>query len=587
MQQIRKLKAQNILLLYNNYQIVNMKYFLGILFFIVASASAQTSSSSFKKVNLLAVPKPQKPANLIISDIQFADNKEGNNNSSLDALEKAEITFNIDNKGEGNAYSVKLLINDSSNIKGIQFNKIINLGVIEAGASKTVVVPISASMDLMAGTSNLNMQVKEGNNFDADPFAVLFKTVEFKKPELLIKEAVFLNKSSSDDALSVGSLIQLSVLVQNNGEGIANNVQVEFVNPAFIFPVDMFKFNIEDLGPGETKKLDYEFIPNKQYIANNITIKIKVTEKSGKYGIIENKSTPIQIKQGEKIVVNTTSVTAPKAEYKQISLISDVDKNIPINTKKFNNRYAIIFGNEDYSSFQPDLSKEVNVDFAVNDAKIFKEYCEKTLGIPAINIRYVANATYGKMKQNIDWINKLMKNSYGQMEVFFYYAGHGLPDEVTKEAYLIPVDVSGTNLQSAIKLQDVYKSLTEYESAGVTAFIDACFSGGARNQEMVKARGVKVVPRGDFIEGGIVAFSASSGNQSSNAFNEQKHGIFTYYLLKALQESKGEMNYKTFWEGLKRTVSFESIKVNSKEQDPQVMVGKLLEKNWGDLKFIY
>ena len=564
-----------------------MKYFLGILFFIVASASAQTSSSSFKKVNLLAVPKPQKPANLIISDIQFADNKEGNNNSSLDALEKAEITFNIDNKGEGNAYSVKLLINDSSNIKGIQFNKIINLGVIEAGASKTVVVPISASMDLMAGTSNLNMQVKEGNNFDADPFAVLFKTVEFKKPELLIKEAVFLNKSSSDDALSVGSLIQLSVLVQNNGEGIANNVQVEFVNPAFIFPVDMFKFNIEDLGPGETKKLDYEFIPNKQYIANNITIKIKVTEKSGKYGIIENKSTPIQIKQGEKIVVNTTSVTAPKAEYKQISLISDVDKNIPINTKKFNNRYAIIFGNEDYSSFQPDLSKEVNVDFAVNDAKIFKEYCEKTLGIPAINIRYVANATYGKMKQNIDWINKLMKNSYGEMEVFFYYAGHGLPDEVTKEAYLIPVDVSGTNLQSAIKLQDVYKSLTEYESAGVTAFIDACFSGGARNQEMVKARGVKVVPRGDFIEGGIVAFSASSGNQSSNAFNEQKHGIFTYYLLKALQESKGEMNYKTFWEGLKRTVSFESIKVNSKEQDPQVMVGKLLEKNWGELKFIY
>ena len=564
-----------------------MKYFLGILFFIVASASAQTSSSSFKQVNLLAVPKPQKPANLIISDIQFADNKEGNNNSSLDALEKAEITFNIDNKGEGNAYSVKLLINDSSNIKGIQFNKIINLGVIEAGASKTVVVPISASMDLMAGTSNLNMQVKEGNNFDADPFAVLFKTVEFKKPELLIKEAVFLNKSSSDDALSVGSLIQLSVLVQNNGEGIANNVQVEFVNPAFIFPVDMFKFNIEDLGPGETKKLDYEFIPNKQYIANNITIKIKVTEKSGKYGIIENKSTPIQIKQGEKIVVNTTSVTAPKAEYKQISLISDVDKNIPINTKKFNNRYAIIFGNEDYSSFQPDLSKEVNVDFAVNDAKIFKEYCEKTLGIPAINIRYVANATYGKMKQNIDWINKLMKNSYGEMEVFFYYAGHGLPDEVTKEAYLIPVDVSGTNLQSAIKLQDVYKSLTEYESAGVTAFIDACFSGGARNQEMVKARGVKVVPRGDFIEGGIVAFSASSGNQSSNAFNEQKHGIFTYYLLKALQESKGEMNYKTFWEGLKRTVSFESIKVNSKEQDPQVMVGKLLEKNWGELKFIY
>jgi hypothetical protein len=565
-----------------------MKYLLGFLFFIVATASAQTSSSAFKQVNLVAVPRPQKPANLVISDIQFTDSKEGNNNASLDAAEKAEINFSIENKGEGTAYSVKLLISDSSNIKGVRFDKLISIGVIEPGATKSVVVPISSSMELITGTANLNMQVKEGNNFDADPFAVLFKTNEFKKPELVIEDAVFLSKSSVDDAqISVGSLIQLSILVHNKGEGHANNVQVEFVTPPFVFPVDKFKFDIEDLGPDETKRIDYEFIPNKQYLASNVNIKIKVTEKSGKYGIIENKSTPIQIKQGEKIVVNTQSISAPKAAYKQVSLMSEVDKNIPVNSKKYNNRYAIIFGNEDYSTFQPDLSKEVNVDFAINDAKVFKEYCEKTLGIPTINIRYVANATYGKMKQNIDWINKLMKNSYGELEVFFYYSGHGLPDEVTKEAYLIPVDVSGSNLQSAIKLQDVYKSLTEFESAGVTAFIDACFSGGARNQEMVKARGVKVVPRGDYIEGGIVAFSASSGNQSSNAYYDQKHGMFTYHLLKSLQESKGDINYKSFWESLKRSVSFESIKVNSKEQDPQIMVGKILEKKWEDLKFIY
>jgi hypothetical protein len=570
------------------FKILFMKFFLGFLFFIVATASAQTSSSAFKQVNLVAVPRPQKPANLVISDIQFTDSKEGNNNASLDAAEKAEINFSIENKGEGTAYSVKLLISDSSNIKGVRFDKLISIGVIEPGAIKSVVVPINASMELITGTANLNMQVKEGNNFDADPFAVLFKTNEFKKPELVIEDAVFLSKSSVDDAqISVGSLIQLSILVHNKGEGHANNVQVEFVTPSFVFPVDKFKFDIEDLGPDETKRIDYEFIPNKQYLASNVNIKIKVTEKSGKYGIIENKSTPIQIKQGEKIVVNTQSISAPKAAYKQVSLMSEVDKNIPVNSKKYNNRYAIIFGNEDYSSFQSDLSKEVNVDFAINDAKVFKEYCEKTLGIPTLNIRYVANATYGKMKQNIDWINKLMKNSYGELEVFFYYAGHGLPDEVTKEAYLIPVDVSGSNLQSAIKLQDVYKSLTEFESVGVTAFIDACFSGGARNQEMVKARGVKVVPRGDYIEGGIVAFSASSGNQSSNAYYDQKHGMFTYHLLKSLQESKGDINYKSFWESLKRSVSFESIKVNSKEQDPQIMVGKILEKKWEDLKFIY
>lgn len=555
---------------------------------LAISTFAQTGSSGFKQVNLVAVPKPKLPADLVISDVFFSDSKEGNNNSSLDATEKAEIIFTIENKGEGAAYSVKLNIIDSAALNGLLFDKSINVGVIEAGDRKTITVPIASTLELMNGTANFNIQVKEGNNFDADPFTILFKTFEFKKPELVIDEAVFLSKSNTDEApISVGSLIQLSILVHNKGEGIANNVNVEFVNPMNVYPVDKFKFFIEKLGSDEVVKIDYEFIPNKQYLSNNIAIKIKISEKSGKYGIIDTKTAPIQTKQGEKIVVNVPSVNSIKPEYKQLTLLSDVDKNIPINTKKYNNRFAIIIGNEDYSSFQPDLSKEVNVDFAMNDAKVFKEYCEKTLGIPPANIRLLTNATYGKMKQNIDWINKLMKNSYGEMEVFFYYAGHGLPDEVTKEAYLIPVDVSGSNLQSAIKLQDVYKALTEFESAGVTAFIDACFSGGARNQEMVKARGVKVVPRGDYLEGGIVAFSASSGNQSSNAFSDQKHGIFTYYLLKSLQASKGEINYKNFWENLKRTVSFESIKINSKEQDPQITVGKLVEKKWGDFKFIY
>jgi hypothetical protein len=162
-----------------------------------------------------------------------------------------------------------------------------------------------------------------------------------------------------------------------------------------------------------------------------------------------------------------------------------------------------------------------------------------------------------------------------------------LPDESTKEAYLIPVDVTGANIQSGIKLQDVYKSFSEFPSKGVTMFIDACFSGGARGEQMVKARGVKIVPKPDYLEGNIVSFTASSSNQSSNAYTEKKHGIFTYFLLKELQNSKGDISYKDFWEGIRKNVSVESIKINDKEQEPQKIVGGLAKESWMTKKFIY
>ena len=53
---------------------------------------------------------------------------------------------------------------------------------------------------------------------------------------------------------------------------------------------------------------------------------------------------------------------------------SSVNINIPTN-KKVKNRYALVIGNEDYTSFQRTLNSEQNVDYAVNDATIFKKYC--------------------------------------------------------------------------------------------------------------------------------------------------------------------------------------------------------------------
>jgi hypothetical protein len=97
---------------------------------------------------------------------------------------------------------------------------------------------------------------------------------------------------------------------------------------------------------------------------------------------------------------------------------------------------------------------------------------------------------------------------------------------------------------------------------------------------------VKVVPRSDFLNGNIVSFTASSGNQTSSSYSDKKHGLFTYFLLKAIQETKGDLTYKKLWDYLKSKVPFESLKVNNKEQEPQINIGDKAKLNWENRKFI-
>jgi uncharacterized caspase-like protein len=232
------------------------------------------------------------------------------------------------------------------------------------------------------------------------------------------------------------------------------------------------------------------------------------------------------------------------------------------------------------------LSTEVNVDYARNDASAFREYALNVLGIPEANVVFLLDATTGQMNQAISKLNLIIKNSKGNADVFVYFAGHGLPDEVSREPYIMPVDVSGRNATEGIKLSELYAKLLEFPSKRVTVFIDACFSGGARNQALVAARGVKVRPKEDPLQGKLVVFTASSGEQSSLPYKDKYHGFFTYFLLKKLKETAGNVSYKELSEYLSDNVALQSVIVNSKEQTPFTRVSTTVLNEWGKWKLV-
>ncbi len=288
------------------------------------------------------------------------------------------------------------------------------------------------------------------------------------------------------------------------------------------------------------------------------------------------------------ISLDNTKPTENNREQSKMIVIgkADVDINIPVTDIKNNNAYALIIGNEDYQSYQTGLKTEQNVEFAVNDARIFKNYCINTLAIPEQNIIYVTNAGVVRMKQAFSQLNSVIKNLNGEAEIIVFYAGHGYPNEQTKEPYLMPVDVSSNSLSMALNLKDIYKDLTKYPSKRILVFLDACFTGGGREMGLFASRGISIKPKENELKGNLVVFSASSGKQSSLPYYDKGHGMFTYYLLKKLQESSGNITLGDLDQYLSKSVSVRSSIINGREQNPSTNTSIDIINNWSTWKVV-
>lgn len=257
---------------------------------------------------------------------------------------------------------------------------------------------------------------------------------------------------------------------------------------------------------------------------------------------------------------------------------SDVDINIP-EVKTTNDRtFAVIIANENYSM----VSK---VPMARNDGETFALYCEKTLGMPKSNIRFYPDASYGVMLRAMRDIKDISNVYGGQIKVLFYYAGHGIPNEATKDAFLLPIDADGRQTEGCYSLNKLYTELGGLNANYVVVFLDACFSGAQRDGGMLaSARGVALKAKKEDPQGNMVVFSAASGNETAYPYKDKGHGLFTYFLLKKLQQTKGDVTLEELGEYVMENVKQQSVVVNRKVQTPTVSPSFTLRDSWKDLK---
>ena len=317
---------------------------------------------------------------------------------------------------------------------------------------------------------------------------------------------------------------------------------------------------------------------NKYYITVSAHSEPKVVsgEKAAKilddYKLIAESEEPIQITSQKIKDRNVAPLSSPVIAQ---AAKSDVDTLPPVKARINKNAYAIVIGIENYRQKLP------RADYAAADAKIIAEYLTKTMGYPEENVITLINdrALKSDLEKYFDrWLsNNVEENG----RVFIYYSGHGAPNTKTGNAYLVPYDGDPTFItETGYPLTRLYESLGRLRAKAITVVLDSCFSGGGSRSVLAKgAKPLVMTINMPSIRKNMSVITASSGDQISSAYEEQGHGLFTYFLLKGIKDENviqkdGSIKMDDLFNYLKPQVERIARKQFNNEQTPQLWMGK-------------
>jgi len=194
-------------------------------------------------------------------------------------------------------------------------------------------------------------------------------------------------------------------------------------------------------------------------------------------------------------------------------------------------RYAVVIGVSHYRD-----SRIRNLQYADRDAESIRDFLldPKGGGVPRANLLYLANenATYANIHSALfDFLTKPGPDDLA----IVYFAGHGTPDPKRPDnVYMVGYDTEVDHIGgTAVPMWDLQASFERTLHASVVTFVDACHSGGAKDQ-LANLSNQNWIKLGYGKHRAVI--TASDVNELSSEGDKWGggHGVFTYYLLQAL-----------------------------------------------------
>jgi hypothetical protein len=218
--------------------------------------------------------------------------------------------------------------------------------------------------------------------------------------------------------------------------------------------------------------------------------------------------------------------------------------------------------------------KTSKVIYSATSGKDFATTMAKLQGVPEQNSYLLIGdaATTGAVK---DTIAKLVDNVQNGDTIYFYYSGHGIPDPISRESFILPKDkaVEYVAKEQELKLSNIYTTLQNSKASKIIAVIDACFSGTTDGQSVYKGVAAAHFKPKSFNanpNGKLAILTAGKDNQFSNSYDEKGHRLFSYFVIKSLLD--GRKNIGDIYKDVAMKVKDESRRKggDTYEQEPQI-----------------
>ena len=206
----------------------------------------------------------------------------------------------------------------------------------------------------------------------------------------------------------------------------------------------------------------------------------------------------------------------------------------PLNPRKLKaqtnpNAVALIIGVETYSSLPP-------AHYADSDATHFYDYASQSLGVPPHKIKLLTDSKANRLELLKAMRSWMRTEVNGKTDVYIFFAGHGLASADGSKTYLLPADGDRDLLdETSILRDDLIASAKGAKT--ITMFLDTCYSGGTRTNEVLlaDARPIAIVPDMKALPSNVTVLAAASGAQLSSTYEAAQQGLFSYWLMKGLE----------------------------------------------------
>ena len=263
------------------------------------------------------------------------------------------------------------------------------------------------------------------------------------------------------------------------------------------------------------------------------------------------------------------TVTAERAAAEYVEQVTPLDpRKIKANTNP--NAVALIIGVESYSNLPP-------AQYAGSDATHFYDYATQALGVSANKIKLLTD-TRAKRSDLLITMKGWMKTEVvnDKTDVYIFFAGHGLASADGNKTYLLPADGHQDLLdETSILRDDLIASAKGAKT--ITLFLDTCYSGGTRTNEVLlaDARPIAIVPDKSALPSNVTVLAAASGSQLSSTYEAAQQGLFSYWLMKGLEGDADANKDKKITAGELHEYVAKQVgpmaQRRNRQQDPQIM----------------